>query len=105
MRLDNYTRKTLSVQITCNYQYGKGERELGIWRIFDKNIGICTINEAIINNFNEIKQYYAVKFKPILRQINILICFITPKQEKAQLENPCKDFQGAMLIGENSVLM
>ena len=27
MRLDNYTRKTLSVQITCNYQYGKGERE------------------------------------------------------------------------------
>lgn len=30
MRLDNYTRKTLSVQITCNYQYGKGERELGI---------------------------------------------------------------------------
>lgn len=84
----------------CNYQYGKGERELGIWRIFDKNIGICTINEAIINNFNEIKQYYAVKFKPILRQINILICFITPKQEKAQLENPYKDFQGAMLIGE-----
>ena len=76
MRLDNYTRKTLSVQITCNYQYGKGERELGIWRIFDKNIGICTINEAIINNFNEIKQYYAVKFKPILRQIHILICFI-----------------------------
>jgi hypothetical protein len=34
----------------CNYQYGKGERELGIWHIFDKNIGICTINEAIINN-------------------------------------------------------
>ena len=100
MRLDNYTRKTLSVQITCNYQYGKSERELGVWRIFDKNIGICTINEAITINFNEIKQYYAVKFKPILRQINILICFITPKQEKAQLENPYKDFQGAMLIGE-----
>lgn len=100
MRLDNYTRKTLSAQITCNYQYGKGERELGVWRIFDKNIGICTINEAITINFNEIKQYYAVKFKPILRQINILICFITPEQEKAQLENPYKDFQGAMLIGE-----
>lgn len=100
MRLDNYTRKTLSVQITCNYQYGKSERELGVWRIFDKNIGICTINEAITINFNEIKQYYAVKFKPILRQINILICFITPEEEKARLEDPYKNIQGAMLVRE-----
>lgn len=104
MRLDNYTRKTLSVQITCNYQYGKSERELGVWRIFDKNTGICTINEALINKFNDIKLSYT-KFKPILKQINISICFITPEQEKARLENPYKDFQGAMLIGENSVLM
>lgn len=50
MCLNDYTRKTLSVYMICNYQYGKGERELGIWHIFDKNIGICTINEAIINN-------------------------------------------------------
>lgn len=99
MRLNDYTRKTLSVNITCNYQYGKGERELGVWRIFDKNTGICTINEALINKFNDIKLSYT-KFKPILKQINISICFITPEQEKAQLENPYKDFQGAMLIGE-----
>lgn len=100
MRLDNYTRKTLSVNMICNYQYGKGERELGVWRIFDKNTGICTINEAFINKFNDIKLSYT-KFKPILKQINISICFITPEQEKARLEDPYKDIQGAMLIKEN----
>lgn len=100
MRLNDYTRKTLSVNMICNYQYGKGERELGVGRIFDKNTGICTINEALINKFNDIKLSYT-KFKPILKQINISICFITPEQEKARLEDPYKDIQGAMLIKEN----
>lgn len=99
MRLNDYTRKTLSVNITCNYQYGKGERELGVWRIFDKNTGICTINEALINKFNDIKLSYT-KFKPILKQINISICFITPEEEKARLEDPYKNIQGAMLVRE-----
>lgn len=100
MRLNDYTRKTLSVNITCKYQYGKGERELSVWRIFDKNTGICTINEALINKFNDIKLSYT-KFKPILKQINISICFITPEQEKARLEDPYKDIQGAILVREN----
>lgn len=89
----------------CNYQYGKGERELGVWRIFDKNTGIYTIDEALIYKFNDIKQYYAAKFKPILKQIDILICFITPEEEKTRLEDPYKNTQGAMLVREGSVLI
>lgn len=100
MRLDNYTRKTLSVNMICKYQYGKGERELSVWRIFDKNTEISTIDEALNYKFNEIKQCYSTKFKPILRQIDILICLITPEHEKARLEDPYKDIQGAMLIKE-----
>ena len=100
MRLDNYTRKTLSVNMICNYQYGKGERELGVWRIFDKNTEISTIDEALNYKFNEIKQCYSTKFKPILRRIDILVYFITPEQEKARLEDPYKNIQGAMLVRE-----
>lgn len=100
MRLDNYTRKTLSVNMICKYQYGKGERELSVWRIFDKNTEISTIDEALNYKFNEIKQCYSTKFKPILRQIDILICLITPEHENARLEDPYKDIQGAMLIKE-----
>lgn len=100
MCLNDYIRKTLSVYMICNYQYGKGERELGVWRIFDKNTGIYTIDEALIYKFNDIKQYHAAKFKPILKQIDILICFITPEEEKARLEDPYKNTQGAMLVRE-----
>lgn len=38
MCLNDYTRKTLSVYMICNYQYGKGERELGVGEFLIKTL-------------------------------------------------------------------